>query len=87
MTRLKRREELEGVERVVSDVLDDYNVRKHGIESSHSGYDVFLWLLANEGYVVAPKEVVERAEIQSLIHNGIYEAANHRLRKLVEANG
>jgi hypothetical protein len=49
---VKTRQELIGVEQVVSDVLDDYNVRKHGILSSHSGYDLFLDLLREEGYEV-----------------------------------
>ena len=52
MSSLTKREDLEGVERVVSDVLDEYNMRKHGILSSHSGYDTFLSLLADEGYTV-----------------------------------
>ncbi len=49
---MKRREDLKGVERIVNDVLDDYNVRKHGIISSSSGHEMFLSLLAEAGCAV-----------------------------------
>lgn len=51
--------ELSGPELVVSEVLDDWRYRQHGIVSSAHGVGLFLDLLAAEGYRVTPIDVPE----------------------------
>lgn len=49
---LVKRDDLPERERAVSDVLDDYLMRKLGVMSSNSDWDLFLDLLHAEGYDV-----------------------------------
>lgn len=48
----KRRAELEGVEKAVSNALDDWLFRFHQIITSWTEPDVFIDLLREEGYEI-----------------------------------
>lgn len=41
----------------LADVLDEWNLRLHGVSSGHHGIGLFLDLLAAEGYRVTPNPV------------------------------
>lgn len=49
---MKRRADLEGAEKAVATVLDDWLFRFHGITSSHAHAEDFIDLLREEGYEI-----------------------------------
>jgi len=51
---MERRADLTGADKAVSEVLDEINVRMHGILSSGSYHREFADWLAERGYVIAP---------------------------------
>lgn len=53
----ERRAELTGVDKAVSETLDEVNVRMHGIFSGGSSHREFLDWLAERDYVVVPASV------------------------------
>lgn len=60
-----RRNDLEPLQRAVSDALDELNHRMHGLVSSDAYPDDFLGLLAEHGYAVVPAACPETAETQA----------------------
>jgi hypothetical protein len=52
----RRRKDLPPLERAVSDTLDEWLVRLHGIFSSWAGPDEFIYWLEKRGYVIVSKE-------------------------------
>jgi hypothetical protein len=59
-----RREDMPLLQRAVSDVLDEYLVRFHGLTTSHTNPDSFLEWLGEGGYTVVPKQT--EAEVARL---------------------
>lgn len=55
--------ELPGPERMVAQVLDDWNRRENGVTSSSHGVGLFLDLLAAEGFCVTPIEEPALSEL------------------------
>lgn len=49
---MNRRDDLDPIERAVSDALDDILFRHHGIVTSWSNPETFLEILGDLGYVV-----------------------------------
>jgi hypothetical protein len=51
-----RRDDMPPLQRAVSDVLDEYLIRFHGLTTSHTNPDAFLEWLEEGGYTVVPKQ-------------------------------
>ena len=68
-----RRDELPPMERAVSDTLDEWLSRLHGVLTSWNGPIEFLEWLGNRGYVVRSKDEVAQLEAELEEHDAYYK--------------
>ena len=71
---MPKRDELQPLERTVSDTLDEYLSRLHGITSSWAFPDEFIEFLRNRGYIITTEARIPELEAE-VEHGGVLSRA------------
>lgn len=54
--RIRKRDDLAPMERAISDTLDEWLIREHGIFSTWANPEDFIYWLKERGYEIVPKD-------------------------------